>query len=89
MTFYDDAVWTVTTPDDSNLLMHVAGLRNDGTTHQVIVANGTGCSPLCEQCWSNLTIAQRLPYYHKMLWDHGGIETNKWPRLKAAVLAGE
>lgn len=27
-----------------------------------------GCFPLCERCWQELTIEERLPYYEK-LWD--------------------
>jgi hypothetical protein len=26
-----------------------------------------GCFPLCEWCWSRLTIDERLPYYHRLI----------------------
>lgn len=30
-------------------------------------SSGHGCFPLCEACWQELTIEQRLPYY-RALW---------------------
>lgn len=31
-----------------------------------------GCFPLCEECWSSLTIRQRLPYYETLVDMWGG-----------------
>jgi len=88
-TCFFDVEWTVTTPDGEDLPVHVQGIPNDGKSHHVTLTNGGGCFPLCDECWSNLTPAQRLPYYHQLLMNQGHGEINKWPRLKAAVLNGE
>lgn len=35
--------------------------------HITPYGNGHGCFPLCEPCWGELTIEQRLPFYEKLL----------------------
>ncbi len=50
-----------------------------------------GCFPLCEKCWTERTIIQRLPYY----WDHflaGGHNIGssaRWKLIESAVFAGK
>ena len=56
-----------------------------------------GCFPLCEDCWSELTIEGRLPYYHQ-LWlewkvfsetDISNVSWNvTWERMERAVREG-
>jgi hypothetical protein len=31
--------------------------------HSVNYADGSGCFPICEECWDELTPATRLPFY--------------------------
>lgn len=38
--------------------------------HSTQYTESRGCFPLCEECWEELSIFERLPYY-KALW-------NKW-----------
>lgn len=85
----------VTTPltnGPNRLRMEIAGVPNDGGTHALIMFNGLGCFPLCEQCWQELkTPAARLPYYRKLIDERikeDPAEEKTWPRMKASVLAG-
>lgn len=61
--------------------------------HRTMYGNGSGCFPLCEQCWKKLgTPEARLPYY-RMMWDSwvaDGAEMpiSKWDQIEAAVLRG-
>jgi hypothetical protein len=57
----------------------------------------SGCFPLCEECWSEMTPGQRLPYYEAMvdewvsLWkeDYGKTTWEELRRkIRNAVLAG-
>lgn len=52
---------------------------------------GRACFALCEKCWAELTIKQRMPYY-RQLWEHweslGVGEERHWQDIEAAVLAG-
>lgn len=36
-----------------------------------------GCFPLCEECWQDLTIEQRIPYYEDLWQDWLQQETDK------------
>ena len=55
-----------------------------------------GCFPLCEKCWEELeTPENRLPYYRRLVdeWKktdrpQNPTSENKWPTIRAAVLAG-
>jgi hypothetical protein len=35
-------------------------------SHTTQYTNNKGCFPLCEECWSTLTIEQRVPYYEML-----------------------
>lgn len=57
----------------------------------------SACFPLCEDCWGELTRAQRLPYYRQMFdeWesggecDHNGVSWEEtWERISESVMAG-
>ena len=51
-----------------------------------------GCFPLCEHCWNELTIEQRLPYYEELFvsWKQFGYQhPRKLRQIKKAVLAGK
>lgn len=65
--------------------------------HQTLYRPHNSMFPLCEDCWGELTPAQRLPYYKNLIgwWKTFGEETHNgqgWPELTAeverAVLAG-
>lgn len=55
-------------------------------SHSTTYSGSSGCFPLCERCWDELTPTQRLPYYRKLidLWN----DEMPWPLIEAAVLAG-
>lgn len=38
--------------------------------HHTQYTQSSGCFPLCEECWSSLTIEQRVPYYHALVNEH-------------------
>ena len=40
--------------------------------HNTNYSNGSGCFPLCEECWSELTPKDRLPFYDALV--------NEWIR---------
>ncbi len=51
---------------------------------------GRGCFPLCEACWSELTIEDRLPYYRGLWerWESGGEGYADWGQIEASVRMG-
>lgn len=66
-----------------------------------LLTKGGGLFPLCEHCWSDLTIEERLPYYRKLYesWLKTAPPTlpdgtpyhefnMTWEEIEAAVLAG-
>lgn len=47
----------------------------------------SGCFPLCESCWQDLTPELRLPYYRILIlevWE----SLEDWPSIESSVLAG-
>lgn len=54
---------------------------------------GHGCFPLCETCWSELTIEERLPYYHELFlyWKSIGSDKTQedWENMRIAVEMGK
>lgn len=48
--------------------------------HPTPYGGGRACFPLCEMCWQELTIEERLPYYEKLL---------KWWNTMTRVEGGE
>lgn len=63
--------------------------------HSTPITKNTGCFPLCEDCWSELTPDQRLPFYYVLFsqWEwsasQDGREFEKqWQDIEDAVLAG-
>lgn len=54
---------------------------------------GSGCFPLCETCWSELTIEERLPYYQELFlyWKSiGSAKTQEdWENMRIAVEMGK
>lgn len=71
--------------------------------HDTPYSDDSGCFPLCEKCWAELTPEQRLPYYRR-LWESwpdthrktapDGTEipplpTEIWWQIQRAVLAGK
>ncbi len=48
-------------------------LKNHATDY----GQGSACFPLCESCWSQLTIDERLPYYVALV--------NEWERIGSPV----
>lgn len=47
--------------------------------------------PLCEQCWSELTPQNRLPFYRVLFeqWRFLGSEYHEWADIERAVLEGK
>lgn len=60
--------------------------------HSTSYTETSGCFPLCEACWSELTPEERLPYY-RLLWnrwcaDGADREPETWGQIETAVMAG-
>lgn len=55
-------------------------------------SHGRGCLPLCEKCWTELTPAQRVPFYRDLImsWRPGRAlaRDEEWALVKTAVLSG-
>lgn len=51
-----------------------------------------GCFPLCEKCWAECSIAERLPFYDELIatWERLGppVSAEKREAIRAAVEAG-
>lgn len=54
--------------------------------HATMYSEHEGCFPLCQQCWSELPVEGRLPYYKKLWisWDDPDID---WEPIRDAVYA--
>jgi hypothetical protein len=66
--------------------------------HSTYYKSGSGCYPLCEECWSELTPDERLPYYRALWvdWQSYGYDTKNgipwdelWNMIEGAVLNGK
>lgn len=53
--------------------------------HVTNFSSNQGCFPLCQQCWSELTIEQRIPYY-EMLFPRWEQDTPMEDEEKEAIL---
>lgn len=55
--------------------------------HMTRVTALSGCFPLCEKCWSEMTPEERLPYYRDLFsaWDNPDPD---WHAIEAVVRAG-
>lgn len=65
-----------------------------GNTSDILAINvAGGMFPMCQNCWSELRPAQRIPFYDKLIdmWKDGGsdISPDEISAIHAAVLAGE
>lgn len=65
--------------------------------HSTMFTQSSGCFPLCEKCWSELTPEQRLPFYRELFdsniasarkYNYPPPPESEWELIKAAVLAG-
>jgi len=58
--------------------------------HSTDVGDGGGMFPLCEHCWKELSIKQRLPYYSALYdsWCISGSSRHSWSDIQDAVLRG-
>lgn len=57
--------------------------------HATMYTWDRGCFPLCEDCWSELTIEERWPYYLD-LWSRWSSEDeNKLELMRRAVMEGK
>lgn len=56
--------------------------------HITELGDGSGCFPLCERCWSELTPQERLPYYRRLFdkWLADGCTDRDWKTYEQAVL---
>ncbi len=68
--------------------------------HMTYYSSVSGCFPLCESCWSELSPQERLPYYATLVgkWTSGDTGTpldrrvsylDEWVAIKTAVLEGK
>ena len=48
-----------------------------------------GMFPLCEECWSELTPQERLPYYEQLIKRWGNVSEEDKTLIREAVLAGK
>ena len=57
--------------------------------HATTYNEGSGCFPLCEPCWKELTPQTRLPYYRALwqIWTRR--DPKQWEMIKVAVLNGK
>ena len=54
--------------------------------HTTQYAAKTGCFPLCERCWSQLTPSERWPYYVRLveLWESTCSSHEDWMSIQRA-----
>lgn len=61
--------------------------------HATPYGGGRACFPLCQECWSELTPEQRVPYYEQLLkwWHNMGppVEGAMAEAIIGAALAGK
>jgi hypothetical protein len=64
--------------------------------HLTQYSDGSGCFPLCEGCWEDLTPEERLPFYRTLhqQWAWGAAKNgytlpDDWGAIEQAVLAGK
>lgn len=64
--------------------------KHDTSYHQSITGRDAGCFPLCEQCWGELTIERRIPYYSDLwnLWLESPPMNETWEDILIAVEGG-
>lgn len=62
------------------------------TGHSTPYNVASGCFPLCEACWSELSPDERLPYYRQLWqrWLRDGVDkgVEEWRNIEASVMAG-
>lgn len=56
--------------------------------HNTLITKTMSCFPLCVNCWPELTVDQRIPFYRR-LWESwrdgpGGVDIS-WEFIEAAV----
>ena len=56
--------------------------------HNTHYNNHQGCFPLCEDCWNDLSINDRLPYYEYLVFYEWG-KPDLWKDIEQAVLNGK
>ena len=63
------------------------------TGHDTPITQNSSCFPLCEDCWQELTVENRLPYYAALFrdWQRFSDDDNgeSWAKVKENVLAGK
>ena len=59
--------------------------------HSTHYSEWSGCFPLCEECWSELTPETRLPFYQRLYteWQRQGYSGDDWQAIERAVLDGK
>lgn len=60
-------------------------------SHSTQYNDGSGCFPLCEMCWGELTPEERLPFYRRLYekWlESGPLPEETWFEIQEAVLMG-
>lgn len=59
--------------------------------HTTDYSESGGCFPLCEPCWSGLTVEQRVPFYMDLIeeWGPRHCDNEKAKQILDAVLEGK
>jgi hypothetical protein len=64
--------------------------------HSTPYTKGSGCFPLCKECWSELKPGQRIPYYRSLWreWNKSPSALSEqmditWMRISKAVMEGK
>lgn len=66
---------------------------NHCESHTTFYSENSGCFPLCETCWSELTSTERVPFYRQMWdsWQTFGVPVDPkiWDQIEIAVMEGK
>lgn len=54
----------------------------------MFLLTGRSCFPLCEKCWEETPVEERLPYYAEMFTTWKEADSDVWEKIAVAVKAG-
>lgn len=68
--------------------LHCGTTWNLVESHVTQYTESMGCFPLCEKCWSELNITQRLNYYYQLINQWEDKDDNRKDNIIKAVKIG-